>query len=629
VNCFNGNDGMATATVTGGSGIYSYSWSNGSVYPTVTDLTIGNYTLTVTDSRGCIEQSSAIINEPSELVSSSTSTAVHCFGGSDGSAIVTVNGGVAPYDYDWSPYGGNANIANNLSTGDYSVSIHDAHGCPHQILVSVNSPAQIILSTSGDSTHCYHGNEGAAQVAVLGGIAPYSYFWDNGDTTISATQLYAGTYTVAVSDSNGCIAQESVVINEPTQVRASVITPPIVCIGQPALLQASATGGTPSYSYSWNNGIDSIQQNVSPNLTTIYTVIARDAFGCISPSQQVTVTVQPPLIATVATPDTVCEGSSVVLMGFGNGGNGGPYHYSWSNGGTGSTITVAPTITTTYFITATDECGTPPATALVHVAVSPTPLVNFTQDSYAGCQALTVSFKDSTDMPGREYYWSFGDGESDITENPTHVYTEPGNYTVNHLVLSEMGCSGRMTKSAIVKVYQMPIADFTCDPETTSVLLPAITFFENCSNTVKWEWNFGDKTGTFIQKEITHAYSDTGSYRIRLITTSDKGCKDTTYREILIKNEFGFYIPNAFSPNNDAVNDVFTPLGLGLKSYEMLIYDRWGELIFSTTDISKGWDGSTLNGEKPSQTDVYVYVIRVMDLQNKSHDYTGHVSLVR
>ncbi len=629
VNCFNGSDGMAMAIVTGGSGNYSYLWSNGSTGQTAIDLNSGNYSVTVTDSRGCVTQSSATINQPAQLTSTFSTSDVRCFGGSDGSATVIMNGGTSPYNYDWAPFGGQNNSAVNLSVGDYSVTIHDAHGCIHQLLIPVNSPSQLVLSTSSDSTHCYDGNDGSAQVAVIGGTSPYSYFWTNGSTQQTASQLLAGDYIVAVTDSNGCMTQQAVTINEPTPVIATTITPSIICIGQPALIQAGASGGTPGYTYSWNNGVDSIQQNVNPQTTTVYTVIAKDIYGCQSPAQSVTVSVQPPLAPTIATPDTICQGSSAVLLGFCSGGNGGPYHYSWNTGGTGTSITVTPTTTTSYFLTATDECGSPAVTTLVHVAVSPTPVVDFTQSEYSGCQPLSIDFADSTDMDGREYYWSFGDGESDITENPTHVYTQPGNYTVNHVVTSEMGCVSRKTKSAAVKVYAMPYADFRADPETTSVMVSAITFYENCNNTNTWEWNFGDQTGNFIQKDISHSYSDTGSYRVRLVTTSDKGCRDTTYKYVVIKGEFGFYIPNAFSPNNDNVNDVFAPLGLGIKSFTMAIYDRWGERIFTTTDLYKGWNGISQNGEMLSQSGVYVYVISVTDLQNKTHEYTGHVSLVR
>jgi gliding motility-associated-like protein len=186
-----------------------------------------------------------------------------------------------------------------------------------------------------------------------------------------------------------------------------------------------------------------------------------------------------------------------------------------------------------------------------------------------------------------------------------------------------------MTKSAAVKVYPRPEADFSVEPETASVLVPEIFFYDKSANSIKWEWSYGDNSLVQFQRNSSHAFADTGVYEVRLIATSNKGCVDTAYRKVMIKGEFAIYIPNAFSPNHDGVNDNFAPIGLGIKSYTMSIYNRWGLKIMDTSDILHGWDGINPGSEMNCPDDVYVFVMSVTDIQNKTHEYTGRVSLVR
>jgi gliding motility-associated-like protein len=255
--------------------------------------------------------------------------------------------------------------------------------------------------------------------------------------------------------------------------------------------------------------------------------------------------------------------------------------------------------------------------------------VNFIPNPYSGCQPLLVDFSDNTNIDGKEFYWSFGDGTSDTSKNPSHVFLDAGDYTVNHIVTNQSGCTGRIVVPQAVKVFPFPVADFTNTPEVTNIYAPNIAFIDGSSNTAKWEWDFGDHSGAEFNRNPEHSYKDTGMFVVRLISTSDKGCIDTTYGKVIIKGEFAFYIPNAFTPNNDGVNDFFLPLGIGVQKFEMSLYDRWGLLIFTSDDISRGWSGRTYYGDEYCPMDVYVYKIDIEDLQGKPHHYVGRVSLVR
>jgi gliding motility-associated-like protein len=629
VNCFGGNDGIATVTPSGGSGVYSYLWSDGSTSQSITNLFTGTLTVTVTDSHGCTEQDSVTVNQPTQLISTSSSTDVHCSGGNDGGAAVNVSGGTAPYNYHWLPYGGNIAQAVNLSADTYTVNVRDDNGCAIQLSIPVNSPAALVLTHVTDSAKCFGGATGTASINVSGGVLPYQYYWTTGDTNSSVTQLYAGNYTVAVTDSNGCLSQHSVYIAEPAELLVTISTPSILCIGQQASLTADATGGIPPYSYKWDHGDSTKQFVASPALTTSYSAKVIDSNGCISLPGEVTVKVNPPLSADVATPDTICEGSNVSLFVNSTGGNGGPYNYVWSNGDTGNAVTVNPSATRIYKVSVTDQCGTPADTADVIVNVFPKLSVDFNQDVYSGCRPLKVWFHDGSNQSGKDYDWNFGDGYTGGSKDPIHEFTEAGIYNVNLAMTTYSGCSAQRLRSATVKVYELPEAVFNSDPETATLVLPQISFYDHSINAVQWKWDFADNTAGSTEQNPVHAFNDTGTYHVRLISVTDKGCADTTYKEIKIKNEFGIYIPNAFTPNSDNVNDVFSPLGLGINEFEMLIYNRWGVCVFVSNNMSIGWNGVDQKSSTECMADVYVYKISVTDVQGKSHEYSGRVSLVR
>ena len=402
-----------------------------------------------------------------------------------------------------------------------------------------------------------------------------------------------------------------------------------ICIGQSTTIIAQCTGGNPPYTYLWNNGSTSFQQVVSPSTTSNFTVKVTDSFGCTSSPAVGTVIVNPGILALASGPDTICEGTFATLLAFGSGGNGGPYTYSWNNGATGSLLTISPNESTIYSVTVSDTCGSLPMTVSIPVIVRPNPFVNFMSDPAFGCLPLEVHFTDLTDLEGIEYYWNFGDGSSDTTRNPSHIYLNPGFYTVSHMVKTAHGCIGNSMIPAAVKVYPVPIAKFTNVPEITTIRNPAISFIDESSFTEKWEWDFGDNSGTIFSTNTEHTYRDTGTYIIKLITTSDQGCPDTAYGRVIIREEFAVYIPNAFTPNNDGVNDSFISLGMGIKDFEISIFDRWGLKIFYSIDMKKGWDGRIQENGTPCQSDVYVYKINIIDVQGVPHDFAGRVSLVR
>src|SRR5207248_1844292 len=223
--CFNGNDGSATVTANGGTPGYNYVWSPvGGNAVTASNLPAGTYTVTVTDNNGCSITSTAVITQPTLFTASSSNiTNVLCNGGSDGSVTVNPGGGVPGYTYLWSPTGGNAATASNLIAGIYTIVVTDNNGCTISSTATVTEPTAVAaIGSTVTDVSCNGGNNGSATVASNGGTPGYGYVWSPaGGNAITANNLSAGTYTVTVTDNNGCSITSTAVITEPTVLAAN------------------------------------------------------------------------------------------------------------------------------------------------------------------------------------------------------------------------------------------------------------------------------------------------------------------------------------------------------------------------------------------------------------------------
>jgi uncharacterized protein YqiB (DUF1249 family) len=220
VSCFGGSNGTASAVVSGGTPAYTYLWSTGGNTNSISGLSNGSYTLTVTDAKSCTSTKTVSISQPTALSISITSTNVSCNGGNNGSASASVSGGTAPYTYAWNNSNNTANN-NTLSAGTYTLTVTDANGCTNTTTVTISEPTALYASTSMTEVSCYGGNNGTASVTATGGTAPYFYLWSNGNGTSSTTNLLAGTYNVTVTDANGCSKTVLLSITQPTLLVAS------------------------------------------------------------------------------------------------------------------------------------------------------------------------------------------------------------------------------------------------------------------------------------------------------------------------------------------------------------------------------------------------------------------------
>ena len=371
---------------------------------------------------------------------------------------------------------------------------------------------------------------------------------------------------------------------------------------------------------------------MNPGTTKSYTVAVVDSLGCPGAGNALVITVNPALALSISAPDTICEGDQVSISAVASGGDGGPYTYSWTGMSvTTSQVNVSPATTTTYIVSVIDGCGTPAVAANTQVLVNPLPVVSFLPVPAEGCAPLEVFFDNSTvtSVTGSTYDWYFGDNGISTIFEPTHIYTEPGYYTVLLKVASAEGCTSELTIQDAVKVYPVPEAAISATPQKANILHPEIYFYDIGNGSSWWDWNFGDNSQNSSSQNPEHVYGQTGIYNITLYVMNDYGCRDTSNYEIIIEGASTVYIPNAFSPNGDGRNDEFNVSGIGLNDMEMSIFNRWGNRIFVSGDLNKGWNGVDLYSGVECPEGVYVYQVNVKDHKGESFNYTGRVTLVR
>lgn len=577
---------------------FTYAWSpnvgiNDSTLqnPTLSPSLPTTYTVTVTNTAGgCIDTDSITITVQCCVVPTPTVTDVTCFGGSDGKIIVTPT---------------------------------FVTGSEVQTLTYTDSISGAVLQVTPN---------------VTAGLD-------------SIVNLPAGTYTITSMDTSGCTTDTTITITQPDQMFINSITnDTTICIGGSKQIAATAIGGTGVLTLNWTdnstatpiagNGPHTVNPVVTPNCFSVY---ATDINNCNSDTQQVCISLFPPLTATTtAITDTVCEGFDTNLDIDVTGGSGAGYNYNWYQNnaflGSGSTINVTPTSNpTTYLGVAGDNCTTPTDTIEYNVYWYAVPSLDLARNKPDSCYPITVEFT-NTSTPANlvgTSLWEFSDGSTLGGNTITNTFDGAFCRDLKLTVTSINGCVSDTILLNYVCPKGYPDASFDANPEETTFLFPEISFTNNSTPTsVSSLWNFNSgqnpDSSTLTNPVFIFPDGQPGTYEVWLTVTNEHGCVDSTMRIVKITDIFLFYIPNSFTPNDDGTNDVFRAYGEGidLSNFKMYVFDRWGEKIFETDDITDGWDG-TYRGT-PVVNGVYVWRIETKELfVNKRHEIMGHVNLLR
>jgi gliding motility-associated-like protein len=626
VSCNNGSNGSAAATPSGGNGPYTYVWTpSNQTTQTATGMPSGTYTVVVTDASGCSSTQTVIITQPTPLAATMANTAPLCNGGSNGSATVTASGGTGPYTYLWNN-AQTAQTATGLTSGNYTVTITDANGCTMQQTVTLNQPAAMTVNTTVVQPTCTQAN-GSATATPNGGNGPYNYLWNpSSQNTQTATGLIAGLYTVTVTDANGCSQIDTISITAsgaPTVV-TSIGT--IMCNGGNTTATATPTGNGP-FTYAWSPSAQTTQ--TATNLTSgTYTVTVTDVNGC---SVQTIVIVSQPAalqLASTNVTNTSCGNNNGSATVSASGGTGN-YTYNWQPSG-GNSSSASGLSAGTYTVTVTDANGcTSISTLTIMPSAGPNPA--FVVQPATACDSVCITL--NATQSGMNYSWTFSNGNSSTQQNPSVCFYQPGTYNATLIVTDNNGCTATSSQNTIATVVTPPSADFTADPNSTTITDATINFTDNSNGALTWLWNFGDPANsTSNQQNPTFTYVDTGYYCITLSVTNQAGCTDTSVICIDVKGEFTFFAPNAFTPNSDGKNNTWEPKGVGVDpaTYELFIFDRWGNMIWKTNQWGQGWDGKANGGSEVVQQDVYVWKCNFRStIDGSKRSYVGHISVVK
>lgn len=670
----------STSTSTAPDAITNWNWKFG-------DNTIGtgssishlysapgnyNVTLIVTTNNSCSDTIVHPITVFNNAVAGFTYNNV-CLGDSmhfTNTSTVILPDAITGYLWDFGYSGNISNVKNPahqyVSPGTFNVTLvtTTSNGCSDESTIPVNiyDPPTSAFTVNNTCLADSVLFSNTTLSPAMGTTASWSWNFGDGSaletSTFSPKHLYpsVGNYTITLiskSSNLGC----------PDTITQSITVYPMpvadfnaadVCQNQIMNFDdlTTVTGSSTIASWSWNFG-DATAIGVAQNPVHTYanpgsysgTLIVTSSSGCKDTITK-NVIVHPLPVAIISTNNT-CTGitsqfmdQSVIVV---NPTNDVIQSWGWDYGD-GSPV--AANQNTSHLYT---NAGSYPVELLISssfgcldsvtqmVFIHPNPSVNFVASDTVGCEPLCISLQNGSAIAtgNLSYVWNFGDGSgvSNSIES-VHCYTNDSTFSPNVLnvtltAVSDSGCAVSLTKNNYITVYPLPNAAFTIQPQTITITDPVITFNNVSSGSNVWHWNFGDMDTSLLQHPPDHTYADTGTYSITLIASTLYNCIDTMYQAIVIEPDFAFYVPNAFTPNEDGINDTFTGTGMFIKNFEMMIFDRWGNLMFSTDNINKPWDGRKNNGNEIAQQDVYVYSIKLSDFKKRNYTYKGIVTLVR
>lgn len=560
--CWGESDGQAMATGSGGNGVpYSFIWSNGQSGAVANGLTPGIYTVTATDSKGCIGTQSVSIQQLDSIKILTAYVPPSCAGYSNGLvAIVLLEGGLGmgdstQYNYAWSlPGAPNSTVVSGFPAGNYTLTVSDLQGCSGAINFNVVAPAAVTFQLDLEPATCFGISDGSASVfGVQNAVGTISYNWSNGETTPTIDSLSSGNYQVTITDSNGCTAVNNALIQQPDSLKLSFLVQPLICSGDSnAVVSATITGGTADYVFQWANGATGPVIN---NLVAgSYSLQVTDSNGCIL-VDSVEVLQPDGLMVAVELDQPDCFGGQDGRIRMLVSGGQTPYRFSLNNGAFGGSGAFLGLGAGTYQIQVRDANGC--ISGVMTTLDQPPP--------------VQVSV-------GLDTTLVLGDS-----------------LLLSSLVNNAVGLTNYSWGSALVDT-------FTCAdlPDCDAI------------------WVHPNHSNTYFLK-----------------VTDENGCMGRDEIQVTVEKPRGIFVPTGFSPNGDLENDLLVVHGKSKQVHNILVFkvfDRWGELLYEDQDFpvnetTRGWDG-TFRGQ-PCDPGVYVWLLEAVYQDGYRVVLRGDVTLVR
>lgn len=601
VDCYGTNTGSIDISPVGGTEPYNYNWSNGTNMEDAVNLVSGNYLITIIDANSCSYSAPFTVTQPADtLIAGNIITNVSCFEFSDGIINTNPTGGTAPYIFNWE----NSDFQLSDHSEDlldypadiYNYELIDANNCIYRDTFEITEPTLLENSLVGTNILCKNDATGAIDQTITGGTTPYSILWSNGALSEDITNLTDGWYTVTVTDNQNCVVIDSIEITEPQDTLGfTFTTEDVTCNdGDDGRIDLIATGGTPSYTYSWTTG------DVTPSILDItagwYYFLITDQNGCtIGDSVEI---FQPePLVLNEVVEDVSCFGLSDGDIDISPVGGTAPYSYTWYN----STFQLAaqdqdiidfPADIYQLELRDTFNC----LTEVFIELPEPELLTNNFGSVNVTCAG---GFDGSIDLevmggnPGYTYSWSNGATTQDLTGVPL------GTYDVQ--ITDTKNCKD----SSTIIIYEPD--SIKIDFETVSVSCQdqfdgeAGAYPYGGTGDFTFLWNTGDETHKI---EIL----ETGYYSVTVMDVV--GCTTTDSAFVSINLIDCIDPPNTITPNNDQYNDVWNLVNIELYPEAVIqIYNKWGNIVSEQSGGYTPWNGE-VNG-LPVPADVYYYIINL------------------
>lgn len=628
VACFGQSSGSFTVAAAGGAGPYTYTILNGATtvasFPNVagsqnvTGLPAGTYTINVLDAASCPGTVNVTITQPATAVSVTASSTPATCGSNNGTVTGSGTGGTGAITYSWNttPIQTTA-TATGLGAGTYTVTATDANGCQATATTTVTSSGGPTVTTTQVNVSCFGGNNATATASATGGTGTITYVWSTtpAQTSATATGLTAGTYTVTATDGGGCSGSASVTITQPASaVSVTANATAATCGLSDGTATANGTGGTGAISYSWNTSPAQTTATATGLAAGPYTVTATDANGCTATATATINNTGAPTITISSQDNPDCNNGTNGTATVSASGGTGTLNYSWNTTPVQTGATANNLGAGTYTATVTDGSG---CSASVVVTITNPPAITANVSvTNANCAASDGSATVNA---------SGGTGTLSYSWNTTPVQTTasitalaPGAYSVT--VTDANGCS--TTTGGTVATVGTANIDAGND-----VLIPlgASTVLNATGGTV-YTWT--PATGLSCTNCASPTASPTTTTTYIVSGTDANGCFGSDTVVVFVELPCGeIFVPNAFSPNGDNENDVLRIYGNCINELYFVIFDRWGEKVFVTTNPAEVWDGTIR--DKAMNNAVFFYYLSATLNNGDVVEKSGNITLIK
>lgn len=418
VSCPGGSNGSILLTVTGGTGTKTYQWSSGENSKNLLNKPAGTYSVTVTDVNRCIATRTFTINAPDSLRANGTPSPVSCHGQQDGAIDISPSGGTPPYSFLWSDSSSDED-RNNLAPGQYCLTISDANGClSAPFCFTIQEPQPLSVSGTISPASCNTASDGSVTLSVSGGTPPYSYQWSNNSTSSQLNGLSPGSYSVTVTDDNGCTQAASFLIEPAGNITLSLGVVHAYCGTSNGAVYTGISGGTPPYQFIWNNGFSTpFAEELSAG---VYSITATDANGC-SASAVALVNDTGSLALQVSATPALCGAGASGTVNLTVSGGLAPYSYFWSTTDTTEDLVGLPA--GNYSVTVSDNNG---CAVVAYVEIQETSGLSLslsTSPSTCGEATGTASIAVNGGTAPYRYVWSTGDSAMAVNNLAAGIYS--------------------------------------------------------------------------------------------------------------------------------------------------------------------------------------------------------------